>query len=301
MGIIRKFYPSETRKSLVDFRDFSSPQEYLGSGNLLDLIPRILKGNELRGIAETIHRAARENKPVIWALGAHVIKCGLSPLILELMTRRMATAISMTGAGAIHDFELALWGKTSEDVEEGLRDGSFGMTQDPAARMNFAISSRVTNVRGIGKALQQELAHLDPEFSQLSLLYQAEIPVTVHVTLGADVIHMHPSANGAMIGQGSLNDFRLFTELVSGLQGGVFLNAGSAVTLPEVFLKALNLARNQGYKLDDFTTVNLDMIQHYRPNANVVTRPHIGGRGKGYSLTGHHEILLPLLYHLLVN
>lgn len=300
-----RFYSFENRKSLVNFRDFSSLEDYDISNNLLDLIPKILKGNELREIIYRIKQAREKEKPIIWALGAHVIKCGLSPLIIDLMTRGMATAIAMTGAGAIHDFEIALWGKTSEDVEESLKDGSFGMTSEPAARMNFVISSRVTNARGIGEALQQELVSRPTQYSGFSLLYHSgffKAPATIHVALGADVIHAHPSADGAKIGQGSLNDFRLFTELVSQLQnGGVFLNIGSAVFLPEVFLKALSLARNQGYELDNFTTVNLDMIQHYRPNTNVVIRPHIGGKGKGYSLTGHHEIMLPLLYHLLIE
>lgn len=211
----------------------------------------------------------------------------------------------MNGATAIHDFEIAFWGETSEDVKESLKDGSFGMAKETAERMNFAINTRVNKTRGIGQALQQELICWRPNFSWLSLLqssYYSNVPVTVHVTIGTDVIHMHPSVDGAKIGQGSLNDFRLLTSLISQLEGGgIFLNVGSAVVLPEVFLKALNLARNMGNVVDDFVTINLDMIQHYRPNENVITRPHEGGKGKGYSLTGHHEIMIPLLHYLLTQ
>lgn len=287
-------------KHLVHHQDFAQIP-----GTFLDRFPNILKGKELREIVQTFYRAVANSKPIIWAIGGHVIKCGLSPLLLDLMTKKMVTAIAMNGAAAIHDFEIAFWGKTSEDVKESLKDGSFGMAYETANQINHGINTRVDQKTGLGEALQREMSCWRPEFGDLSLIresFYSQVPVTIHVTLGADVIHMHPEADGTKIGQGSLNDFRLLTSLISTLEGGgIFLNVGSAVVLPEVFLKALNLARNLGHVVDDFVTVNLDMIQHYRPNENVVIRPHVGGKGKGYSLTGHHEIMIPLLYSLLTK
>lgn len=290
----------EERVSLVRWQDFSD----FSSVGFLSLFPRILKGNDLRDILLAFRRAAASERPIIWALGGHVVKCGLSPLIVSLMDRGMVGGIAMTGATAIHDFEIAFHGETSEDVRSTLPFGDFGMARETADWMNCAINTRAEEL-GIGAALGEALVCRQASWGHLSLLAAAhsrKIPVTVHVALGADVIHMHPSANGARIGRGSLNDFLLLVSLVSQLEGGgIFLNVGSAVILPEVFLKALSLARSRGNTVDDFVTINLDMIQHYRPNANVVVRPHERGRGKGYSLTGHHEIMIPLLYGLLTN
>jgi len=286
-----KTYSIQDRKSLINYQDFSRI-----SGSFLDLVPNILKGKDLREILTAFHQAVENQKPILWALGGHVIKCGLSPLLIDLIHRKMVTGIAMNGATAIHDFEIAFWGKTSEDVKESLKDGSFGMAQETTERMAFGISTYVNKDIGLGKALQKEIVLWKPEFPHLSILresFYAGIPVTVHVTIGADVIHMNPLIDGGKLGQGSLNDFWDLVSLVSQL--------GSAVVLPEVFLKALNLARNLGHKVDNFVTINLDMIQHYRPNENIIKRPHEGGKGKGYSLTGHHEIMLPLLYSLLTG
>lgn len=245
-----------------------------------------------------IVEAFQRQRPVIWGMGAHVIKCGLNPIVIELMKRGIITAVAMNGAGPIHDFEIALIGETSEDVIEGLQTGMFGMVEETGHLMNKAIEEGAKRGVGLGQSIGEKITELGPPFAHHSILatgVNLGIPVTVHVAIGTDIIHMHPSADGGAIGQTTFTDFRLFTSVVADLgNGGVYLNIGSAVLLPEVFLKALTIARNLGRHVTNFTTVNLDMIQHYRPAQSVVRRPTLDG-GKGYSLSGHHELMIPLL------
>jgi hypothetical protein len=234
---------------------------------------------------------------VLWGLGAHVIKTGLGPIVIDLMERGLVSAIALNGAGVIHDFEVALAGATSEDVDAVLGPGQFGMADETGRDLNTAIADGVARGAGLGQAVIDHLVSRRPSFAHLSMLCAAgrlRIPVTVHVAVGTDIIHMHPTASGDAIGAGSLRDFRHFVSFVAGLENGVYLNVGSAVLLPEVFLKAVSLVRNQGQSLDGLTTVNFDFVRMYRPETNVVRRP-VAGVGKGYSITGHHEILVPLL------
>ena len=255
-------------------------------------------------LVDAILAARAAGRPVIWFMGAHVIKNHLSRHVIALMKRGFLTHIAGNGATSIHDFELALIGETSEDVPRGLEDGTFGMAEETGRDINRAIAEGVADGLGIGESMGRFLSGLSPRFGQYSLLLQAyrrRIPVTVHVTIGADIIHNHPAVSPAAIGEGSHRDFRLLAEIVSGLNdGGVYLNCGSAVTLPEVFLKCVTLVRNSGRVLKDFTTANLDFIQHYRPTENVVKRPVSTG-GRGIALTGHHEIMIPLLAAWLVE
>jgi hypothetical protein len=226
-----------------------------------------------------------------------------APVLIDLMRRGCVSALATNGAGLIHDFEIALAGATSEDVDSALGPGRFGMATETGAELNRAINAGVKQGLGIGQAVGRHLLSRHPPHVEQSLFATAaalEIPITVHVAIGTDIIHMHPAASGAQIGEGSLRDFRYFTSVVSQLAGGVFLNCGSAVILPEVFLKAVALARNAGRPLDGLTTVNLDFYRHYRPQTNVVTRP-TAGVGRGYSLVGHHEVLIPLLAAALVD
>jgi hypothetical protein len=277
-----------------------------GFSQWLDSLPKILAGDSFRIVVEALERARQNSKPVIWGIGGHVIKCGLAPVLIDLMHRGFATAFAMNGATAIHDFEIALAGASSEDVEAVLPDGRFGVAEDTGREMNRAIACGAGDGIGIGETLGRHLHGLaDPRFAPASLLwsaYEAAIPVTVHVAVGTDTPHIHPAADPAAIGAASHRDFRLFSALVQELEGGgVYLNVGSAVVLPEVFLKAVSAVRNLGHSLRDFTTVNLDFLQHYRPRVNVVERPHAGGAGRGVSLTGHHEILIPLLAAVLIE
>lgn len=228
------------------------------------------------------------------ALGAHVIKCGLSPLIIDLVNRRIITAIAMNGAAAIHDYEVSLIGATSEDVAESLKDGSFGMAKETAEAFQAASAHGMKGGRGLGRALGYKIIEEKNAYNDLSLLalgVRRNIPITVHVALGTDTIHMHPNISGKDLGEASHIDFKILASVVSRLEGGVWLNVGSAVIMPEVFLKAISIARNLGHKVENFVTVNMDMIQHYRPQTNVVKRP----TRYGYAITGHHEIMLPLL------
>jgi hypothetical protein len=237
-------------------------------------------------------------------MGGHVIKTGLSPLLIDLMDRGLVSALALNGSCLVHDFEIALVGSTSEDVEAQLQTGAFGMAEETGRGINQAIGEGVAEGLGIGESLGRYLADLDPAFGRYSLLLQAylrNIPVTVHVTIGADVVHNHPGVMPAAIGEGTHRDFRLLARLVEGLhEGGVYLNCGSAVTLPEVFLKCVALVRNSGRPLQNFTTANLDFVQHYRPTENVLKRPVKNG-GRGIPLTGHHEINIPLLAAWLVE
>lgn len=269
-----------------------------GSGitGLLASLPKILAGDSLRAVVDAIAEAHAKQKPVIWGMGGHVIKCGLAPVLIDLMQRGLATAFAMNGSASIHDFEIALVGSTSEDVEAVLPDGRFGAAEETGHQWNAALEAGA----GLGESLGRALGGLAPEVhAPSSLLLQAwhaRVPVTVHVAIGTDTPHTHPAANAAMLGSATHHDFRLFCTLVSALNdGGVYINAGSAVVMPEVFLKAVSCVRNLGHELRNFTTVNLDFLQHYRPRVNVVERPHAESGGRGYALTGHHEIMIPLL------
>lgn len=270
----------------------------------LDSLPRLLAADSLRSVVSAIEAARAKNKPVIWGLGGHVIKCGLAPVLASLMPRGFATAFAMNGAASIHDFEIALAGHTSEDVEAVLPDGSFGAAEETGREMNCALAA--AGELGAGEALGRRLEEIAaPEFADRSLLlaaYRNSTPVTVHIAVGTDTPHTHPAADAAAIGTATHRDFRLFCSLVAALDGGgVYVNAGSAVVLPEVFLKALSAVRNLGCPVRDFVTVNFDFLQHYRPRVNVVERPHAGAGGAGYSITGHHEIILPLVAALLIE
>ena len=266
--------------------------------HLRSLLPKILKGQDFLELTDKIVTAYQRKKPVIVMMGGHVIKCGLSPLLIALAREGIITGFAFNGASSIHDFEIALIGETSEDVSEYLQTGKFGMWEETGKLMNEAIQHAADTGIGMGEALGKKLITLDAPYNTYSLLaagIQYDFPITVHVAIGTDIIHQHPSANGAAIGEASFTDFRLLTELVTQLEdGGVVLNFGSAVILPEVFLKALTIARNLGHTVSHFTAADFDMNQQYRPIENVVKRPTEMG-GKGYTFTGHHELMIPLL------
>ena len=291
-------YPLASRESKARAADFASPYR-AGSGvrGLLESLPELLAAADFKHVVRAILDAQRANRGVLWGLGAHVLKTGLSPVIIDLMERGFVSALATNGAGVIHDFELALSGATSEDVEQGLGPGTFGMADETGRLLNAAITEGVRRGAGIGQAVGEYLRRIKPAHEWLSIVAAASrlgIPVTVHVGIGTDIIHMHPDASGAALGEGSLRDFRYFVSNVGRLAQGVYLNCGSAVVLPEVFLKAVALVRNRGISLDGLTTVNLDFMRLYRPHTNVVSRP-VAGIGKGYSLVGHHELMIPLL------
>jgi len=291
-------YPLASRPSKVTTRELASVYRP-GSGvaGLIDALPAILAGNDIRAVIEALLSARHRGTPIIWGLGAHVIKTGLGPVIADLLARGFVSAIALNGAGVIHDFEIALGGQTSEDVDAALGPGQFGMARETGEELNAAIVAGARDGLGLGQSVLRLLASRQPRFAEASLLCAAArhgVPVTVHVAVGTDIIHMHPAASGEAIGEASLRDFRYFVSSVARLAGGVFLNCGSAVVLPEVFLKAVALARNRGVSLEPLTTVNLDFIRQYRSETNVVARP-TRGIGRGYSLVGHHELLLPLL------
>jgi hypothetical protein len=292
-------YPLASRASKARLADFGRPVSRGATFKTwFDSLPAILGGADLRRVVDAIVSAHHARRPIVWGLGAHVIKTGVSPILIDLMRRGMVSAIAMNGAGIIHDFELALAGATSEDVDESLGPGRFGMAEETGVLLNEAIRRGAERGQGLGEAVAAFLAERNPPYADHSLAVTAhrlEIPLTVHVALGTDVIHMHPAASGAAIGETSLRDFRYFTSCVAELDGGVYVNCGSAVVLPEVFLKAVALARNQGMALDGLTTVNIDFLRMYRPQTNVVTRPVAGTSGSGISLVGHHEVLIPLL------
>lgn len=278
--------------------DFAQPWRKGSSfSRWLEFLPDVLAARDLKKIAQALINAVLGEKKVVLAMGAHVIKVGLNPVIIDLMERRVISAIAMNGAGIIHDAELAMVGQTSEDVAAELGSGRFGVAEETGKYLNEAIGEGAKRGWGLGRAVGSMLVKKDFPHNSLSILARAckaDIPVTVHVAMGTDIIHMHPGADGASIGKTSHLDFRIFARMVSMLEGGVFLNLGSAVILPEVFLKALSLVRNLGFHVKQFTTVNMDFIRHYRPMTNVVDRPTREG-GKGYSLVGHHEIMFPLL------
>ena len=297
-------YPLATRQSKAKVEDFASPYR-LGSGvqGLLESLPSFLAAAEFKSVVGALIDARRRDAAIVWGLGAHVWKTGLSPILVDLMERGFVSAIATNGAGVIHDFEIALCGATSEDVDETLGSGRFGMAEETATTLNAAISDGVAAGQGIGQAVGRFLLNQDPPFARFSIVASAArlgIPLTAHVAIGTDIIHMHPAASGARLGEGSLRDFRYFTSAVARLAGGMYINCGSAVILPEVFLKAVAIARNQGCDLGGLTTVNIDFLRQYRSLTNVVRRPTIG-IGRGFSLTGHHELILPLLAAALVE
>ncbi len=266
--------------------------------SLIQGLPNILAAQSLKAIARKIARVHRANKTVLLGMGAHPIKVGLSPLIIDFMERGIINAVALNGAGVIHDFELAYLGETSEDVAASLKDGSFGMGEETGAFLNQAISEGSGRQLGIGAAVGQAILKARLPHRRLSILAAGArwgIPITSHIAIGTDIIHMHPKVDGKALGDGSLRDFRTLTSVVATLGGGVYLNFGSAVVLPEVFLKAVSLARNLGHPVQNLTTVNLDFLAHYRPLTNVVSRP-TQQSGKGYHLTGHMEIMVPLLF-----
>ena len=291
-------YSVKDRPSKVRQDDFGVPWKPGGAmGSWLQSLPRILAGNDFRAVVDHLVRASRNKKMILLAMGAHPIKVGLSPHIIDLMERGIVRGLAMNGAGIIHDTEVAMAGHTSEDVAARLGEGQFGMADEPARLINEAIREGSLLDMGLGEAVGARLSKEKFPHHALSLLARAHdlgVPVSVHVAIGTDTIHFHPSADGASLGKTSHRDFRLFATLVSKLEGGVFINLGSAVILPEVFLKALSLVRNLGYDVKQFTTLNMDFIRHYRPMTNVVSRPTLEG-GDGYSLVGHHEIMFPLL------
>lgn len=272
--------------------------------SFLDSLPKILAADTLREVAARIHEAKQKKRAILWGIGGHVIKVGLAPILLDLADRGYAHGFSMNGSATIHDYEIAVAGHSSEDVEAVLPDGSFGSAEETGRDLNDAINT--AGQMGMGEAISRCITEkADPRYAGASLLYGAyarKIPVTVHVAIGTDTPHTHPGANGAAIGAGSHRDFRLLCQMVRGLdEGGVYLNIGSAVVMPEVFLKAVSVVRNLGHPLRNFTTVNFDFLQHYRPSVNVVKRPHANAGGRGYAITGHHEIMIPLLAAILVE
>ena len=299
-----KTYPLRSRPSKVSLSQFATPyKKGAGVEGLLRSLPGLLGAQDFKDVIAAIAAAKKHGRAIVWGLGAHVLKTGLSPILVDLMERGFVSAVATNGAGVIHDFEIALSGNTSEDVDATLGPGTFGMAEETGSQLNRAINEGVAAGLGLGQAVGQHLHAAKPPFAQISVMataWRLQIPVTVHVAVGTDIIHMHPQASGAAIGEGSLRDFKYFVSTVARLAGGVYLNCGSAVVLPEVFLKAVAIARNEGRSLDGLTTINLDFLRHYRPLTNVVTRP-TRGSGKGYSLTGHHELLLPLLAAALIE
>ncbi len=300
-----KTYPLGSRPSKVSVADAARAWRAGGTfRDYLDSLPNHLAVQSLRQVVAAILEARRSRKPVILGIGAHVIKVGLSPILVDLLERGLVTAVATNGAGAVHDFELAYAGFTSEDVEAQLAEGEFGMAEETGRVINEAVVEGVHRGLGFGRALGARIQSDRPAYVAQSIFAtcaRLDLPCTVHVALGTDIVHMHPACDGAAVGEATQRDFRLLAAVVADLgDGGVYLNVGSAVLLPEVFLKALTLARNLGHRVRDFVTVNLDFIQHYRPTQNVLRRPVAQG-GHGYAVTGHHELLVPLLAAALIE
>lgn len=293
-------YSIKARKNKVNVRDHFASQPLKGSSfsAFFNGLPKLLGAESLREVVAAVLNAHRKKRPVVLAMGGHVIKCGLQPVLRRLIQTGAITAVAMNGSAAIHDYEVALVGATSEDVGAVLQAGDFGFAEDTGRGMNQALVEGIKRGSGFGQAIGEAILQGQFPFRDFSLLaccVHEQIPVTVHVALGTDIIHQHPLADGAVIGEMSMQDFRLLTSVVADLgDGGVWLNVGSAVLLPEIFLKALSIVQNLGYQVTNFTTANFDMIQNYRPLQNVVNRP-TSGQGRGYSITGHHEINIPLL------
>ena len=295
-------YSAKKRKTKAELDSFARPT-VKGSSfkKFYNSLPKFLAANSLNEVVKAIVSAHKKKRPVIIGMGAHVIKVGLNPLVVDLMKKGIVTCVALNGAGAIHDFEVATLGRTSEDVAEGLETGMFGMVEETLRDFNQSMNvSEYKDPRGMGYELGERLIQTKAPHRKLSILAngaELDIPVTVHVAIGTDTVHMSPYVDPEALGSASFADFRLLSSVICELEGGVYLNIGSAVILPEVFLKALTIARNLGNKIKNFTTVNMDMIQHYRPHQNVLSRPG----GKSYALTGHHEIMLPLLYQALLE
>ncbi|MCD6283589.1 hypothetical protein J7J84_08355 [bacterium] len=297
-------YPLSHRKNIVKKELFGEVFTPHGEfARFLQSLPDILRARDLKEMCARVIAASRAGKKIILAIGAHQIKIGMGPYICRLIDAGLVTCVVMNGAGIIHDTELAMIGETSEDVAEAIQDGSFGMAKETAEFLNAAIAEGANSGEGIGSAVGRKVADSALPFAELSLAhfcYKSGTQLTVHVAYGTDIIHMHPSADGAATGKATEIDFRKLAATVCELEGGVILNVGSAVVLPEVFLKCLSIARNLGHKVADFTAVNLDMIQHYRPQENIVRRPTLP-HGKGYAFTGNLEILFPLLTYCLLD
>lgn len=294
-----KTYSLQSRKDKVNINNFA---QILGAEKsftrFVRSLPNILAGSDFKEFISVMGKAKKRNRAIIFGLGAHVIKVGLSPIIIDLMKEGWITALALNGAGIIHDFEIAFTGQTSEDVQLQIKNGHFGMAQETGQMLNDAINSGEEKGLGLGEAVGEMIATSDFPYKDMSLLsvaYNLNLPVTVHVAIGTDIIHFHPEVKGEAIGNASLKDFFLFCSLLEKLEdGGVFVNIGSAVILPEVFLKALSFVRNKGRLLENFSTAVFDFIHHYRPYENVVKRPH-GKKGRGFYFIGHHEIMIPLL------
>lgn len=287
--------PLEDRPSLVEvdaFASLCSPAD--PTGRFVESLPDIHAGRALRRLRDAILEARRRDRPVVFGMGAHVLKVGCSPVVIDLLERGLLTAVALNGAGIVHDYEIAAVGRSSEDVGRGLTDGSFGMAEETGRALNEAAREAAERGIGLGQAVGERILAEDLPYSRHSVLAccaRLGLPATVHVAIGTDIVHMHPAADGAAIGQASLTDFHLLGGVVARLSGGVYCNVGSAVVLPEVFVKALNLARNLGHSVEGFLTANLDQIRHYRPRVNVLDRPG----GERVEIVGHHELLLPLL------
>lgn len=297
-------YSLHERHSKVTVADFAQPvKPGMTVRDLITNLPKQLAGKDFPELVERIAAAVIGKRPVLVGMGAHVIKVGLAPILIDLMERGIISALALNGAGIIHDAEIAMVGRTSEEVANVLGAGAFGAARETGEVLNQAINQGAKEGIGLGEAVGNALLQQNFPFNSQSLLAQARrlgIPVTVHVAMGTDIIHIHPAADGAAIGQCSHHDFRVFCRLVSGLEGGVYLNLGSAVLLPEVFLKALTVVRNLGHVAQRFTTANFDFIRAYRPATNVVHRPTLEG-GKGFNFTGHHELMIPLLAAAIVD
>ncbi|MFH0877413.1 MAG: hypothetical protein V1863_04230 [Candidatus Omnitrophota bacterium] len=296
-----KTHSLKKRKSKVDRSLLAKPPKTRASfAGFLDSLPNVLKAKDLKEIVRRIITARKKGKPVIALLGAHVVKCGLSPIVIDLVQKNIVTVVALNGAGIIHDFEMAFCGQTSEDVDRALQDGSFGMARETPEFIHAALREGIVDGKGFGESVAAKMAQSRLPYRDLSIAcacFKKRIPFTVHVAIGTDIIHQHASCDGATTGEATLKDFRILTEEVAKLNdGGVCLNIGSAVILPEVFLKALSVARNLTGRVKNFTTVNMDMSVHYRPHQNIVRRPVADG-GRGYCMVGHHEIMLPLLAH----
>jgi hypothetical protein len=310
MSIYEKFQPISlekintyelaSRPSKVTTEDFAAPVfEKDSLKKFLEKLPNILAVQSLREIARQIRRAKNSGKPIVWGIGGHVVKTGLAPVLVDLMQRGFVSAIAANGSVLVHDTEIALVGFTSEDVDASLGKGDFGAARETGEILNAAAKKAAGENIGLGEAMGRGVFEKNAPNAEVSLLcqtYARKIPFTAHLAIGADIGHFHASCDGAALGAASHTDFRLFCSIVRELSGGgVYLNLGSAVVLPEIFLKAVTVVRNLGFPLEDFTTANFDFLQHYRPNTNVVRRPTAGGAGRGFSITGHHEIMIPLL------
>jgi len=292
-------YPLESRKSKVKTEDFARVWQPGHSMNdFVSSLPNILAGRDFKEFVNLMHLAKIKQKAIIFSMGAHIIKCGLNPIVIDMMRNGWITALGLNGAGIIHDFEIAYAGKTSEDVKNNIKDGDFGMAEETGEILNDTINSSLDHGVGVGEAIGKMISESGYSFKHLSLLaaaYKLNIPVTVHVALGTDIVHFHPKIKGDAWGEMTLRDFFLFCSLIRELQdGGVFINAGSAVILPEVFLKAVSYVRNQGFTLQDFTTAVFDFIDQYRARVNITGRP-VGNKGRGFYFIGSHELMIPLL------